>query len=148
MMYIPTPDYYNDYIAHFNPFHNPKNGQFSSGHGGSGSVRLKRKEKKNLSDSRIADPDIDNSGSTGIRMKNGDILFVDTNDVKKYGVDKAIENTNKFIKNKQKAKRRKEQAKLAKSMINNYDTKDPDAEEAKKILNDIYESNINRRKKK
>lgn len=32
--YQSTPDFYRDYIQHFNPFHNPKNGQFASGHGG------------------------------------------------------------------------------------------------------------------
>ena len=30
MMYTPTPDFYNDYIQHFNPFHDPRNGQFAS----------------------------------------------------------------------------------------------------------------------
>lgn len=32
--YTQTPNYYNDYIAHFNPFHDPKNGQFTSKKGG------------------------------------------------------------------------------------------------------------------
>lgn len=32
--YTPTPDYYNDYICHFNKNHDPKNGQFTTGPGG------------------------------------------------------------------------------------------------------------------
>jgi len=32
--YTPTPDFYNDYIQHFNPFHDPRNGQFTTGRGG------------------------------------------------------------------------------------------------------------------
>lgn len=31
--YTPTPDYYNDYICHFNKNHDPKNGQFTTGSG-------------------------------------------------------------------------------------------------------------------
>lgn len=47
MMYTPTPDYYNDYIQHFNPFHDPRNGQFASKNGGSGSTdKLKKKAVK------------------------------------------------------------------------------------------------------
>ena len=33
--YTPTPDFYNDYIAHYNHFHDPRNGQFASKSGGS-----------------------------------------------------------------------------------------------------------------
>lgn len=32
--YQSTPDFYRDYIQHFNKNHDPKNGQFTSGHGG------------------------------------------------------------------------------------------------------------------
>lgn len=31
--YTPTPDYYNEYICHYNHNHDPKNGQFTTGHG-------------------------------------------------------------------------------------------------------------------
>ena len=44
--YQSTPDFYRDYIQHFNKNHDPKNGQFSSGHGGS-SVNSNVKKAKN-----------------------------------------------------------------------------------------------------
>lgn len=46
MMYTPTPDFYNDYIQHFNPFHDPRNGQFTTGRGGGSITRLQKKAAK------------------------------------------------------------------------------------------------------
>lgn len=46
IIYTQTPDYYNDYIQHFNPFHNPKNGQFASKNGGTVSRRQMKVEKR------------------------------------------------------------------------------------------------------
>lgn len=45
--YQSTPDFYHDYILHFNKNHDPKNGQFASGHGGSVSINKKEKIKSN-----------------------------------------------------------------------------------------------------
>lgn len=39
--YTPTPDYYNEYICHYNHNHDPKNGQFTSGNGGSSASKNK-----------------------------------------------------------------------------------------------------------
>ena len=44
--YTATPDYYNDYIQHFNPFHDPRNGQFTTGRGGGSITRLQKKAAK------------------------------------------------------------------------------------------------------
>ena len=41
--YQATPDYYNDYISHYNHYHDPKNGQFSSSK--DGGVKVSRKER-------------------------------------------------------------------------------------------------------
>lgn len=104
----------------------------------------KRKQRKNLSDNRIVDPD-DGNGITGVRMPNGDRLFVYTDDIKKYGVDGAVEKTNEYIKQKtterKKKKADKEQKALAEEMLSNYDKKDPDAKEAKELIKDISKSN-------
>lgn len=43
--YTPTPDFYRDYIAHFNPFHDPKNGQFASNNGSKYPLSQKQKQK-------------------------------------------------------------------------------------------------------
>lgn len=51
--YISTPDFYNDYIKHYNPNHDPRNGQFTSGPGGSPPVsKINQTEKyfKNASE--------------------------------------------------------------------------------------------------
>lgn len=56
--YQSTPDFYRDYIQHFNPFHNPKNGQFASGHDGARTSILpekKQETKKELNDKAIAE---------------------------------------------------------------------------------------------
>lgn len=41
--YQSTPDFYRDYIQHFNKNHDPKNGQFTSGHGGNEQINKKIK---------------------------------------------------------------------------------------------------------
>lgn len=56
-IYQSTPDFYNDYIAHFNKNHDPKNGQFTTGSGsGSGSVSSKTGKNKNLIDKSVPIP--------------------------------------------------------------------------------------------
>lgn len=42
--YTSTPDYYNDYIAHYNQYHDPRNGQFTSKKGGVGSIDSKTRK--------------------------------------------------------------------------------------------------------
>lgn len=37
--YTATPDFYRDYIAHYNHNHDPRNGQFASGNSTGGNVR-------------------------------------------------------------------------------------------------------------
>ena len=44
--YTPTPDFYNDYICHYNHNHDPKNGQFAKGHSGSGKTATIKKKSK------------------------------------------------------------------------------------------------------
>lgn len=50
--YTPTPDYYNEYICHYNHNHDPRNGQFTTGDGGSGGsseeAPSKKKAKKKI----------------------------------------------------------------------------------------------------
>lgn len=44
--YQPTPDFYNDYIAHYNHNHDPRNGQFTTGSGVLYSNKLNRQRKQ------------------------------------------------------------------------------------------------------
>ena len=48
--YEPYKKDLEDYVAHFNPFHDPRNGQFTTGHGGGigGSGGVVKKKKKSL----------------------------------------------------------------------------------------------------
>lgn len=62
--YTPTPDYYNDYICHYNHNHDPKNGQFTTGSGGgTSSTKNIKKEYDKISniknDSGTLSADID-----------------------------------------------------------------------------------------
>lgn len=44
--YTATPDYYRDYIQHFNSNHDPRNGQFSSGGGGAPVIKSRRARRR------------------------------------------------------------------------------------------------------
>lgn len=44
--YTPTPNYYKDYICHYNHNHDPKNGQFAKNPGGSGAINGNQKKLK------------------------------------------------------------------------------------------------------
>lgn len=48
--YEPYKKELEDYVAHFNPFHDPRNGQFTTGHGGGigGSGGIIKKKKKSI----------------------------------------------------------------------------------------------------
>lgn len=53
IIYTATPDYYNNYISHYNHNHDPRNGQFSSGPGGSGSItKIKNKVREAVQGAR------------------------------------------------------------------------------------------------
>lgn len=63
--YTPTPDFYNDYIAHYNHFHDPKNGQFTSKNG------LTRKQRFGVSAANAGVSAI--FGAQGVKsIKEGD----------------------------------------------------------------------------
>lgn len=53
--YQSTPDFYRDYIQHFNKNHDPKNGQFASGHGGNAQInkKIKTSEKTDSKNNKI-----------------------------------------------------------------------------------------------
>lgn len=79
----------------------------------------------------------------GVRQKNGDILFVDRNEVNKNGVDVAERKALDMIKNEraiQKGKKKvheileSEEKTLVKDMIEKYDVSDPDRAEALALL--------------
>ena len=84
----------------------------------------------------------------GIKQKNGDILFVDANDVRKLGVDAAEKKTLKrneelrAMYEKGKAyvnKNVNEEKMLVKELMDTYDRNDPDYEEAMALLREIDE---------
>ena len=68
--YTPTPDFYNDYIQHFNPFHDPRNGQFTNGRGG-GSGLASRSLNKKAEAKRIAQDNQDMFNDILYRNKYG-----------------------------------------------------------------------------
>ena len=68
--YQSTPDFYNDYIQHFNPFHDPRNGQFTNGRGG-GSGYASRSLNKKAEAKRIAQDNQDMFNDILYRNKYG-----------------------------------------------------------------------------
>ena len=85
----------------------------------------------------------------GVRQKNGDILFVDRQEINKNGVDVAESKTLDFIKKARAMKKgekivnkilESEEKTLVKDMLKNYDMSDPDREEALDLLRQIDKS--------
>lgn len=82
----------------------------------------------------------------GVRQKNGDILFVDRQEINKNGVDIAESKTLDSIKKARAMKKgekmvnkilESEEKTLVKDMLKNYDMSDPDREEALDLLRQI-----------
>lgn len=69
--YQSTPDFYRDYIQHFNKNHDPKNGQFASGHGGNTSVNSKVKKARRTGkyDMEFLEKGLDQDQRTGQLLK-------------------------------------------------------------------------------
>lgn len=69
--YQSTPDFYRDYIQHFNKNHDPKNGQFVSGHGGNTSVNSKVKKARRTGkyDMEFLEKGLDQDQRTGQLLK-------------------------------------------------------------------------------
>lgn len=73
-IYQSTPDFYNDYIAHFNKNHDPKNGQFTTGSGGYAKPNKQfEKEYKDILNSAKTDEEKD------IRIRELDKKYTNPN---------------------------------------------------------------------
>lgn len=108
-----------------------------------------QKEVKKINDAaRKSGRLIDGFGDNvmGVRQKNGDILFVDRQEINKNGVDIAESKTLDSIKKARAMKKgekmvnkilESEEKTLVKDMLKNYDMSDPDREEALDLLRQI-----------
>lgn len=68
--YQSTPDFYRDYIQHFNKNHDPKNGQFTSGHGGSSvNSKVKKARQTGKYDMEFLERGLDQDQRTGELLK-------------------------------------------------------------------------------
>ena len=85
----------------------------------------------------------------GVRQKNGDIIFVDRQEINNNGVDIAESKTLDSIKKARAMKKgekmvnrilESEEKTLVKDMLKNYDMSDPDREEALDLLRQIEKS--------
>ena len=78
--YTPTPDFYNDYICHYNHNHDPKNGQFAKGFGGS-TTGAKQASHKKLNNKQIKrmQKDADDFGQAFARIEDAQRQLPRTN---------------------------------------------------------------------
>lgn len=69
-IYQSTPDFYRDYIQHFNKNHDPKNGQFTSGHGVSFvNSKVKKARQTGKYDMEFLERGLDQDQRTGELLK-------------------------------------------------------------------------------